>query len=134
MYKSLASVIRRIAATIDNPDSAYQNIPYYQPSTDISDIGTKEEIQDGPPSLYTKHFDKKKFLDTVYQGPNPPVTDVLIKDRERANINPGDPIQNLNGDPTRNPNQSPNEKYFEDDFDRDTIGFNPGEKKDYYIP
>lgn len=134
MFECISEKLRKIAATVDNPDSAYMNIPYYMQRTDISDVGTKDQIQDGPPSLYTKHFDKKKMLDTIYQGPKPPITDSLIKNREKCNINPGNPIENVNGKPTRNPNESPYKKYFEDDFDRDTIGFNPGERTDYYIP
>jgi len=127
MRYCLSDVLRGYAhfvRTGQYSESPYINIPFFQTRMDPSDI--KQDIQDGPPSLYNDP-DKKDRLknkeDLRRQGPRPGPTDPLIRVQPVLVTEVGDPKTDEQGEPHDNTTPGANPE----DLNRETIGFNPGE-------
>lgn len=131
--------LRKIAKKLLEAEYDYVNIPIYQQFIDQSDVENKDTVQNGPPSMYNEPDNEnngykgelKKKEDIRRQGPRPGVRDPLLLNREdMGNPNNPDsvsPLENQQGEKTRQPDRSPFKNYDEEDLQKDTIGFNPDE-------
>lgn len=126
MRLNIADYVRKLASDIEalqEGDSPYINIPYYQQRVDPSDPSWMIEM--GPPSLYND-YDRKDRLknkeDIRRQGPYPPLPDRLHKKVMPVTVtNIGDPKEDAHGEVRDNTLPGARNE------NRDTIGFNPGE-------
>jgi len=129
--------LRKIANKLLKAEYDYVNIPIYQQFIDQSDVENKDTTRGGPPSMTDEPIQEneegriKRKQDIRRQGPRPGVRDPLLLNREdMGDLNNPDsvsPLENLQGEKTRQPDRSPFKNYYEEDLQKDTIGFNPDE-------
>ena len=127
MRYCVSEILRGMASYLKTgqSESPYINIPFYQTRMDPSDI--KQDVQDGPPSLYND-TDKKDRIKNVEdmrrQGPRPGPIDPLTRLIAPIYLdNVGEPKTDAQGESPDNTTPDANPE----DLNRDTIGFNPGE-------